>query len=104
MFATIRRYESVDQSRTQDLVKKVDEGLAPKLGELTGFRGYYVIDAGDGVLTSIGLFESAEQAEESSKIASEWLRTEQLGDAMPNPPKVTSGEIVVERTPELIQA
>jgi hypothetical protein len=104
MFATIRRYESVDQGRTQDLVKKVDEGLAPKLGELTGFHGYYVIDAGDGVLTSISLFDSAEQAEESSQFASKWLRAEQLSDAVPNPPKVTSGEIVVERTPELIQA
>jgi hypothetical protein len=104
MFATIRRYESVDQSRTRELVKKVDEGLAPKLGKLTGFHGYYVIDAGDGVLTSIGLFDSPEQAEESSKVASKWLREEQFGDAIPNPPKVTSGEIVVERTPELIEA
>jgi hypothetical protein len=31
MFATIRRYESVDQSRTAELVKKVDETLLPRL-------------------------------------------------------------------------
>jgi hypothetical protein len=104
MFATIRRYESVDESRTRDLVKKVDEGLAPMIGELTGFHGYYLVDAGDGVLTSIGIFDSAEQAEESSQVASKWLREKQLDSAVPNPPKVTSGEIVVEKTRELIQA
>jgi hypothetical protein len=104
MFATIRRYESVDESRTRDLVKKVDEGLAPKIGELTGFHGYYLVDAGSGVLTSIGLFDSAEQCEESSQLASKWLSEEKLAEAVPNPPKVTTGEIVVDKTRELIQA
>jgi hypothetical protein len=27
-----------------------------------------------------------------------------LGKALPNPPKITSGEIVVEKTSELVQA
>jgi hypothetical protein len=29
---------------------------------------------------------------------------EKLGKALPNPPKITSGEIVVEKTSELVQA
>ena len=52
MFATIRHYESVDAGRISEVVKKVDEGLAPSLSELPGFRGYYLVDAGEGVLTS----------------------------------------------------
>ena len=104
MFATIRRYESVDASRTSELIKKVDEGLAPKLGELPGFGGYYVVDAGDGILTSIGVFDSAEHAEESTHVAANWLREEQLDKVLPNPPKITSGEVVVEKTAELVQA
>jgi len=40
MFATIRRYESTDKSRTSELIKKADEGLVPKLSELPGFGGY----------------------------------------------------------------
>src|SRR6476646_7868760 len=63
MFATIRRYESVDVGRTSELVKKVDEGLAPRLSKLPGFRGYYLVDVGDGVLTSIGLFDTPEHAD-----------------------------------------
>jgi hypothetical protein len=104
MFATIRRYESVDVSRTSELVKKVDEGLAPTLGELPGFRGYYLIDAGNGILSSIGFFDTPEHADESTRVASNWVREQKLDTALPNAPKITSGEIVVEKSSELVQA
>jgi hypothetical protein len=104
MFATIRRYESVDTDRTSELVKKVDEGLAPSLSDLPGFHGYYLVDAGDGVLTSIGLFETAEHADESTDVASRWIGEEQLHTALPNAPKITRGEIVVEKTAEVVRA
>ena len=50
MFATIRRYDAIDQERTAEVVKKVDETLVPSLKELPGFNGYCVIEAGDGIL------------------------------------------------------
>ena len=37
MHATVRRYEGVDQGRTDELVKKVDETLLPSLSKLPGF-------------------------------------------------------------------
>ena len=46
MFATIRRYDGVDQNRTTELTSKVNETLVPKLNKLPGFKGYYLIDAG----------------------------------------------------------
>jgi hypothetical protein len=104
MFATIRRYESVDQSRISELVKKVDEGLVPGLSELPGFRGYYLIEAGNGVLSSIGFFDTAEHADESSRFATEWVLAEKLGTALPTPPRITTGEVVVEKASELVQA
>ena len=104
MFATIRRYESVDADRTSELVKKVDDGLAPSLSELPGFRGYYLVHAGDGVMTSIGLFDTPEQAEESTDVASKWIGAEQLHTALPKPPKITRGEVVVEKTAAVVQA
>ena len=104
MFATIRRYESVDADRTSEVVKKVDDELAPSLSELPGFRGYYLVDAGDGVLTSIGLFDTPEQADESTDVASRWVGAEQLHKALPAAPKITRGEIVVEKTAEVVRA
>jgi hypothetical protein len=104
MYATIRRYEAVDQSRTSELVKKVDEGLMPRLSKLPGFGGYHLIEAGNGVISSVGFFETSAQADESTRVASNWVREEKLETAIPNPPKVTSGEVVVHKTRELVSA
>jgi hypothetical protein len=94
MHATIRRYESVDPTRTAELTKKVSESLAPKLSKLPGFDGYFLIEAGNGVMSSIGLFETAAQAEESTRVAADWVRDEQLESLLPNAPRVTTGEII----------
>ena len=104
MFGTIRRYESIDQSRTDELVKKADESLVPKLSELPGFSGYYLIEAGNGVMSSIGFFDTSEQADESTRIASIWVRENKLETALPTPPKITSGEVVLHKTRELARA
>ena len=104
MYATIRRYDSIDQERTAEVVKKVDETLVPSLTELPGFNGYCVIEAGDGILSSIGFFDTAEHADESTRVATNWVREQQLEKALPNAPKVTSGEVVVQKMGELVNA
>ena len=104
MFATIRRYEAIDQARTNELVKKADETLVPSLSELPGFSGYYLIEAGNGVMSSISFFDTSAQADESTRLASNWVREQKLETALPNPPKITSGEVVVHKTSELVQA
>ena len=97
MHATIRRYDGVDQSRTAELTGKVNESLVPKLRTLPGFKGYYLIEAQGGVISSLGLFETAEQADESSKLAAGWVRDEKLESAFPNPPKITSGKVLTHQ-------
>jgi hypothetical protein len=104
MFATIRRYDAIDQERTAEIVKKVDETLVPSLKELPGFNGYCVIEAGDGILSSIGFYDTAEHADESTRVATNWVREQQLEKALPNAPKVTSGEVVVQKMGELVNA
>jgi hypothetical protein len=104
MYCTIRRYEAIDQTRATELVKKVDDLLVPRLSKLSGFSGYHLIDAGNGVMTSVGFFETSTQADESSRIAAEWLREEKLETALPNAPKITSGEVVAHKMRELVTA
>jgi hypothetical protein len=104
MFATIRRYDAIDQNRTPELVKKADETLVPSLRKLPGFHGYYLIEAGNGILSSVGFFDTVEHADESARVASSWIREQQLETALPNPPKITTGEVVVQESAELVQA
>ena len=100
MFATIRRYEGVDHARTDELTRKVGESLLPRLSETDGFRGYYLIEAGDGIMSSVTFFKTQEQVDESTRIASNWVRDEKLETALPNPPKVTGGEVIVKKMVE----
>src|SRR6476661_10916392 len=105
MFATVRRYEGIDPSNIDELTKKVGESLAPKLSKLPGFSSYFLIDTGNGVMSSIGLFETSTQANESTRVASdEWVRDEKLENILQNPPKVTDGEVIVHKTMNGIKA
>jgi len=97
MHATIRRYDGVDQNRTVELTDKVNATLVPKLSKLQGFKGYYLIEADNGVISSLGLFETPEQADESTKLAASWIRDERLETAFPNPPKITSGKVMTHK-------
>ena len=104
MHATIRRYDGVDQNRTTELTSKVNETLVPKLNKLPGFKGYYLIDAGNGVFSSIGLFETPEQGMESTKLVTTWIREEKLETILPNEPKITSGRVVADSDRVLVAA
>jgi hypothetical protein len=102
MHATIRRYEGIDQNRAEELTRKVNESLLPRLSEMPGFKSYYLIEADKGVMSWIGFFDTREQANESTRVAERWVREERLETVLPSPPKVTDGEVIVERTKELV--
>ncbi len=96
MHATIRRYDGIDQARTDELTSKVRESLVPKLSKLQGFKGYYLVEAGNGIMSSLGLFETPEQAEESTKVVAKWITDERLNSVIPNAPKITTGKVVAQ--------
>ena len=94
MHATIRRYEGVDVTRIKEVVGKVNETLVPKLRELPGFAGYYLIEGSTGVLSSLDLFETSEQAEQSTTLVSKWMTEQNFDSLIPNAPKITRGKVV----------
>jgi hypothetical protein len=98
MHATLRRYEGVDRTRTEELTLKASQSLVPRLSELPGFNGYYLIQADDGVLTSVSLFDTSAQTDASGSVAASWIRDERFEAVLPNPPKVTAGRVVAEKT------
>ena len=102
MHATIRRYEGVDTTRINDIISRVDETFIPQIRELPGFAGYFLMEADHGVLSSISLFETPEQADESMKLVSKWISDENFSRAIPNPPKITSGKVVAQVVPALV--
>ena len=63
---------------------------------IDGFAGYYLIEADNGIVTSLSLFEEPEQTEESTKLVSKWISDQNLTSVIPNAPKITSGKVVAQ--------
>ena len=99
MHAIMRRYEGIDAKRTDELTRKVGESLTPRLKKLDGFNGFYLIEAGNGVMSSVNFFDTSTHADESTRVVAEWLREEKLDSILPNPPKITGGKVIVEAMP-----
>jgi hypothetical protein len=104
MHATIRRYDGVDQNRSAELTRRVNETLVPKLEKLPGFAGYFLVEAGNGVFSSLSLFETPEQGMESTKFVATWIRDEKLDTIIPNEPKITSGKLIAHSDRVLVAA
>ena len=74
MHVTIRKYDGIDQNRKEELTQKVGDSLLPRLSKTDGFRGYFLMETKEGVMSSIGFFDTLAQAEESSRVAADWVR------------------------------
>ena len=92
MYVAVRRFEGVTDS--QKVAQVAEEGFVPIISDLPGFVAHYTVDAGDGVVVGISVFEHKAAEEESTFLAGEFV-AEHLEPLMPNPPQVTAGEVVV---------
>jgi hypothetical protein len=74
MFAAIRRYEINPASvSVKDLIRRIEAEFVPMVSRSPGFISYHVIDAGNGVVATIGMFESEARAQESTQQTPSWI-------------------------------
>jgi len=95
MYAAVRRYEGVTDPA--EAGRLVDESFVPLLEHVPGFVAYYWLDAGDGVMASLSVYEDQTGADESVGIARDWVR-ENAAALLPNPPRVIEGRVVATAT------
>jgi hypothetical protein len=69
----------------------------PLLEEVSGFIAYYWIDAGEGTMASLSVFEDKAGADESVTLAHQWVE-DNAAALFPNPPRVTEGLVVASDT------
>src|ERR687896_2686753 len=92
MYVAVRRYEGVTDP--QKVAQLGHEGFVPIISEMPGFVAHFLVDAGDGVMVAISVFEHKDAEEQSTFRAGEFV-AEHEAPLMPNPPQVTAGEVVV---------
>ena len=90
MFVSVRQYRSSDPA---EVGRRAQEGFVPIVREVAGFSAWYLVDGGDGSLTTITLAEDQAGVEESVSKAAEWVR-ESVADLLEGEPNVSNGEVV----------
>ena len=93
MVITIRSREMVSGS-VATLMKTIDDGFMPIISNQPGYIAYYVIDAGDGLVTAVSIFEDEKTSDSSNELAQRWI-SEHLGDVVPGKARVISGTVMV---------
>jgi len=96
MHAVIRRYR-VRLGTVAQAVRYAEKQFVPLARRIPGFVGCYLVDAGNDVLTSIGLFHTQEGAEAAISLQRDWFRDE-WSSFRPLPPEVVAGAVLAQAT------
>jgi hypothetical protein len=95
MYAAIRRYHT-DPNSVDEAARRVSEEFVDIISDIPGFVAYFALNAGQGEIGSVSVFEDQQSAEESNARAQEWVR-QNLGEILPTPPDFAAGEVVAYR-------
>jgi prophage antirepressor-like protein len=90
MYATIRRYRS---SEPEEVRRLVEASFLPLLRAQPGFVSYSLVHAGNGAMMSVTVFETRAGAEESDRMAAEWV-ARNVAPLVQGRPDITHGEVV----------
>jgi hypothetical protein len=95
MHAAVRIYRAVD---VEKLLEKVGLEFVDRVKTIDGLIGYYVIDSGEGTVTSITLGQSVQAVDASTRMAEAWV-VERAAHLVAGHPNVTAGDVRVRAEP-----
>ncbi|PSJ47498.1 hypothetical protein C7H85_01290 [Zobellella endophytica] len=91
MHASIRRYKT-RPGAAEELLQRVNAGFAAIISQAPGFLAYYALNAGNNVVVSFSLFDSADTAAASNRLAADWVR-ENIAALVVAPPEISGGPV-----------
>ena len=89
MHASVRRYRATD---VDALVETTREEFVDRVNTIEGFVRYYMIDGGDGTVTSITVCETEEAVKQADMYAQHWV-IERATHLVEGAPDATAGEV-----------
>ncbi len=92
MYASVRRYTSVDPSLFDEVARNPQD-LEATMRQAPGFQAWYLIRTGDGMVT-VTLCDDQAGAEASVRLAAGWLR-DHMPTLAPQPPDIANGEVTL---------
>lgn len=98
MYAAIRRY-IYESGSIGEMAALVDQKFLPLVSQIPGFIAYYFVDAGMNAVATVSIFESRQGAEQSVRLAGEWVQRN-LAAYRLKTPQISSGEVKVHKLAE----
>jgi hypothetical protein len=92
-YGVLRIYQ-VSPNSVDEIARRAEEGFVPLISKSPGFARYSMVDLGNGTMATTSAFETREQAENSVRLAADWVK-QNLSSLVPNPPEVISAQIKV---------
>jgi hypothetical protein len=92
-YGVLRVYQ-VSPNSVDEIARRVEGGFVQLISNSPGFVRYSLVDLGNGAMVTTSAFETQEQAEDSVRLAADWIK-QNLSSLIPNPPEVISAQIKV---------
>jgi heme-degrading monooxygenase HmoA len=95
MFAAIRYYQA-DPPSIDEVVRRVQEDFVPLIRDMRGFVSYFILVPSERQedIVSVSVFEDQQSAEESNRMAVEWVG-QNLSELLRPAPEFAGGQVVV---------
>jgi hypothetical protein len=87
MHASVRRYDAAPEG----FARAIEAEFLPQLRRAPGFVAYFVIDGGDGSVTTVSVFSTPAFAADSDALARAWVEDR----GWPEPAEVRAGRLAV---------
>ena len=91
MFAVVRHYH-FDKENGDKIDSLIQEGFVPLLKKAKGFIRYYWLDTGEGEGASLGVFNDKEGADESIRLAADFVK-QNMASLLVQKPEVIEGPV-----------
>ena len=91
MFAVIRHYH-FDKNDSAEIDRLIQDQFVPIISKAKGFVRYYWLDTGAGEGASFGVFKDKAGADESVRLAADFVRTK-MAALLRQKPEVIEGPI-----------
>ena len=91
MFAVIRHYH-FDPKDSAEIDRRIREEFVPIAKNANGFVRYYWLDTGDGEGASLSVFKDKAGADESVRLAADYVR-EHLSKLLTQKPEIIEGPV-----------
>ena len=95
MHASVRQYRSSDAAEVGRRANDESSGFGPVAREIEGFQAWYLIDSGDGTVTTVTICEDESGVAESVEKAGQWVG-DNAADLVEGAPTVTNGKVAAQ--------